>query len=158
MNELLAHEQYVCDHLEDRTAARALVDHHQEALGVSRREALKVVATMRRARRNTNEVGAAAVRMQPGRVGAVAMRLAVLEAIPEELAPSVQILIVPGSRPPIATSAYRYHAGAYWYEWTVIVGARWLLVVAEEFDCDVLRKRDELSSPTLTPEGHNDAS
>lgn len=48
MNDICQHDEYVRLNLSDRTAARALVDHHEEAFGVSRRIALRAVAVMRR--------------------------------------------------------------------------------------------------------------
>lgn len=40
---------------------------------------------------------------------------------------SFTLLLLLGSSPPRAGSDYQHHPGAYWYEWTVTVGAEWVL-------------------------------
>jgi hypothetical protein len=39
---------------------------------------------------------------------------------------SATVVLVPGDHKPRATSQYRSNPGAWWYEWTVTVGAAWL--------------------------------
>jgi hypothetical protein len=47
------------------------------------------------------------------------------------------LFVVAGSRPPFAQSRYCSNPGAWWYEWDVTVGARWLLREALDIQLDL---------------------
>lgn len=140
MNDLLAHEQYVREHLDDRTAARSLVDHHQEALNVSRRVALRAVAAIRKQQRDAEEMAAAAERMRPETVGSVNLRYAVLDCFDYGDNDPSFILLRPGSRPPARFSCVQFEDGGQFTYTSITVGARWILNKAEEFDRDCASK------------------
>lgn len=127
MNDLLAHEQYVRDHLEDRTASRSLIDHHQESLGVDRRTAVKAVAALRR-----YELTALYMRLAADLLAdASPYRSTLRNDVRFETFLTEEhqwtLLLVPGWRPPTARG-HDWHGDGehYWYH-VVIVGSRWII-------------------------------
>jgi hypothetical protein len=137
VRDLLLHEQYVAAHLEDRVAARALVDHIEEARGVSHRFAIRTVARIRKHSRDAVEMAAATALLRPDSGYRDDIIALIREAGPEDWRTEGIILVVPGDRYPTPHVASH---GAHPHDvgWTFIrIGARRVLKLR---DCIALER------------------
>lgn len=128
MSDLQAHEDFVRCNLEDRVAARALVDHYQDDAGMTRRAALRVVAALRKSRRDASEEGQAAELMKPDSRYRPLLSTHIRAEVETMDAIGATVLIVAGSRPPKFRPPKQGSRGHYWRTGTIVVGARWILV------------------------------
>jgi len=141
MNDLCLHEEYVLNHLTDRTAARALVDHHQDALGVTRHVALRAVATMRRARQKMNDLNKASYLLCSSSKWSALLALSIRLHFEGPEALSSQIILVPGRRQPIACVGREFSKHLWLNQPTIIVGAKWVLRAKAIFLADMRANR-----------------
>jgi len=141
MNDLCLHEEYALSHLKDRTAARALVDHHQEALGVTRQIALRAVATMRRARQKANDLGKACYLLRPASKWAALLTLSIRLHFEDPEAMSSRVILVLGRRQPTACVGQEFSNQLWFDPPTIIVGAKWVLRAKATFQADMRANR-----------------
>lgn len=133
MNALAAHIEFVEAHSHDKTAAAALVDHLHEERGMSRREALRYVATIRRPNRKHRQWGKGAYlvgkccplrnlfRSWCGRKASVS------------LAADFSVIVVTGYSPPTVKARAQPPVGSYLAAPVVFVGCGALLVYARAY-------------------------
>ena len=130
MNEFIAHEQYVCSHLDDRTAARALVDHYEELRGVTHRVALRAVAALRKHTRDAAEVAEATALLAKGSAMKRPIERIIRSAGSEQWRMLATILVVPGSRYPEPSDDRRQAMHRTWWSEVIRIGARRVLMIA----------------------------
>lgn len=126
MNDYNAHEYFVKKNPNNKAAALALVDHHEEVFKVSYLVALKFVAKLRRAARNARDMTEAAQLMAGTGVVAGMTCDTIRLGCPEPGAYLASIILVNGSRPPTMKISPRL-LPAFWRPGFIVVGARWVL-------------------------------
>lgn len=131
MNELLAFEQYVAEHLDDRLAARALIDFREDALGISHKVAVRAVAAIRKQARDARELAEAAALLAKGSPSRRAISNLIRSAGSEPWRGFGTIVLVAGSRYPTFYPARTWRGKVSATRGIIEVGARRVLWIAQ---------------------------
>jgi hypothetical protein len=118
--------QLLIDSPEDDITAYLLVDALMEDRNFTRSEATRAVLRVRLAGFDGRDLAEAASLISADSPERSVCHTLIFAACPDAPPRSATIVLVPGAGGPHATSQYRSNPGAWWYEWTITVGAAWL--------------------------------
>ena len=118
--------QLLTEQPEDDITAYLLKDALMEERDMTHVEAARAVLHVRLAGFDARDLADAAALIREDSAERSVCLTLIFGACPTAPPRSATIVLVPGDAKPWATSQYRSNPGAWWYEWTVTVGAAWL--------------------------------
>lgn len=143
MNTQCALQRSIEAHPEDKLRVKVYADYLQEYAGASQWEALRAAARLRRGVIQAHEMKAALALIDDNSLVRDDLYESIIASCSNNLARVHRLFLVPGSRPPTAVSTYQSNPGAFWYEWHVTVGARWILREAESIEWEIQNTPDD---------------
>jgi hypothetical protein len=132
VNERMLLEAAVVNDPYNRAPLMALVDWLHEYADVTYRGACRVALSISRCERNARELGRAARLLRDDHEISGPLRFHTYATACDEEMGGATIVVVSGSRPPRRHQRYRSNPGAFWYETTITVGARWVCAKAQK--------------------------
>lgn len=130
MNTLTLHEEHARANLNDRTAWRALVDHHEESLDVPHRIALRAVARMRFYQRRQVELTRATEAIKGRSNRAESIKDAIRACADDDRAWATSIYVIAGRSRPRFYEALNHYGNPVPRANSITVGARFVLKLA----------------------------
>ena len=149
MNALLAHEEYVCSHLEDRAAARGLIDHRQELLDEPHAVAVYAVAAIRQAVRCARRLADATARLAPDHSSSRPLAALIRSYVSNPYRDDGYILVVQGGRKPTCHGTYLLSTPPQHTNLCITVGASWVLRHVEAMErawADAMQKHGSVEA------------
>lgn len=122
---------------EKKFYVKLLADELAYQIGLPRFTALRQGAALRRGVLNAREIADAAALLDDHSVTRENLYSAIVAWSNNPRIRIAKLTVVAGSRPPFAKSRYTSNAGAWWYEWDVTVGARWVIREALDIQLDL---------------------
>ncbi len=130
MNPLTLHEEYAVSNLNDRTAWRALLDHHEQETECDHWTALRYVAGLRQRERRNREVGEASLLLSRKSPLARVLLQAISAHFLESRARAAPIVVFPGFRNPKVSPTKTGQWMGSRTDFVVTVGAKYVLKLA----------------------------
>lgn len=127
MNNVDALTELLTASPDDDITAYLLTDALMEERDMTRSEASRVVLHVRLAGYEARDLALAAEAIRPDSPDRSRCLSLIRAACSTQPPVGANVVLVPGAKKPHAVCEYRSNPGAWWYDWTVTVGASWLL-------------------------------